>query len=161
MSQEKEKFLDQTGIAYLWTRMSKKIDNISPDSAYDIAVQEGFEGSEEEWLASLKGISGVYLGTEKPSNEYNIWIDPNGDPSVYKDEEARKAIAELKSAIPTATSQLENDSNFATIEYVDEKFKSIKINRDEIYEVFLTTDKLLYLTDKSSGSVNAKVEIRM
>ena len=160
MSQDKKQFLDQTGVAYLWTRISQKIKDITPDSAYDVAVQEGFEGSEEEWLASLQGASGVYLGTEKPSNDYNIWIDPNGDPSVYKDEEARQAITALEAKIPTTTSELINDANFATIEYVDEKFKTIKINRDEVYEIFLTTDKLLYLTDKSSGSVNAKVEIK-
>lgn len=28
------------------------------DSAYQVAVEEGFEGTEEEWLASLKGDPG-------------------------------------------------------------------------------------------------------
>lgn len=32
--------------------------NIVGKSAYDIAVANGFEGSEEEWLASLKGADG-------------------------------------------------------------------------------------------------------
>lgn len=31
------------------------IPAIEGDSAYDVAVKNGFEGSEEEWLASLKG----------------------------------------------------------------------------------------------------------
>lgn len=33
--------------------------NIVGKSAYDIAVANGFEGSEEEWLASLKGVDGI------------------------------------------------------------------------------------------------------
>jgi hypothetical protein len=28
-------------------------------SAYDIAVDNGFEGTEQEWLASLKGPQGI------------------------------------------------------------------------------------------------------
>lgn len=32
--------------------------NIVGKSAYDIAVANGFVGSEEEWLASLKGADG-------------------------------------------------------------------------------------------------------
>src|SRR5690606_18260157 len=34
------------------------IQGPSGDSAYDIALQEGFEGSKAEWLASLKGEQG-------------------------------------------------------------------------------------------------------
>lgn len=30
-------------------------------NAYDIAVKNGFEGTEQEWLASLHGDAGVYI----------------------------------------------------------------------------------------------------
>ena len=33
------------------------------DSAYEVAVENGFQGSEEEWLASLKGDTGLGIGT--------------------------------------------------------------------------------------------------
>ena len=29
----------------------------------------------------MKGDSGVYVGSEEPSTEANVWVDPNGDPS--------------------------------------------------------------------------------
>jgi len=37
---------------------------VEGDSAYDIAVEDGFEGTEEEWLASLKGASAYDLAVE-------------------------------------------------------------------------------------------------
>lgn len=49
----------------------KKIDNFieheKGDSAYQIAVKKGFEGTEEEWLASLKGDKG---DTPKKGTDY-------------------------------------------------------------------------------------------
>lgn len=58
-------------------------------SAYAVAVKNGFEGTEEEWLESLRGEPGVYvLGEgetieEVPENA-EVVIDPNGE----GDEEA-------------------------------------------------------------------------
>jgi hypothetical protein len=37
-------------------------------SAYDIAVDNGFEGTEQEWLASLKGPQGIQ-GEQGPKGE--------------------------------------------------------------------------------------------
>lgn len=78
-------------------------------SAYEVAVKNGFDGTEEEWLASLKGDKGdkgdpfvyedftpeqlasikgekgdvgnpgVYIGSGDMPNDYNVQIDPNGD----------------------------------------------------------------------------------
>lgn len=60
-------------------------------SAYEIAKKNGFEGSETEWLESLKGDpgptgekgekgdSGVYVGSEEPESNATVWIDPNGE----------------------------------------------------------------------------------
>lgn len=55
------------------------------ESAYSIAVEQGYKGTKEEWLASLKGDkgdtgkSGVYLGSGDMPDDYNIQIDPNGE----------------------------------------------------------------------------------
>ena len=38
-------------------------------SAYDLAVKDGFEGSEEEWLASLKGEQGIQGVQGEPGND--------------------------------------------------------------------------------------------
>ena len=66
-------------------------------SAYAIAVKNGFEGTEEEWLASLRGAKGdqgiqgiqgiqgepgkdaVYVGSGDMPDGYDIQIDPNGE----------------------------------------------------------------------------------
>lgn len=57
-------------------------------SAYEIAVANGFEGNEAEWIESLKGEqgkqgergnSGVYLGSGVMPDDCNVQIDPNGE----------------------------------------------------------------------------------
>lgn len=60
-------------------------------SAYEIAVDNGFEGTEAEWLESLKGEkgdtgdkgdtgkSGVYLGSGDMPDDCNVQIDPSGE----------------------------------------------------------------------------------
>lgn len=51
-------------------------------SAYQIAQAHGFEGTEEEWLESLKGeqgVSGVWVGSEDMPDDYNVQIDVEGE----------------------------------------------------------------------------------
>lgn len=96
--------------------MSKKV-NLGAVTAYGIARQHGYTGTEAEWLESLKGEtgpagpagpkgdtgktgdtgpagpagaagatgpkgeSGVYIGSDEPGEDVNVWIDPNGEAS--------------------------------------------------------------------------------
>ena len=48
-------------------------------SAYEIALKNGFEGTENEWLESLKGKSGVYVGSGDMPDDCNVQIDPEGE----------------------------------------------------------------------------------
>lgn len=63
-------------------------------TAYGLAVRQGFAGTLDEWLASLKGekgdqgergekgdqgISGVYVGSGEMPEGYNVQIDPEGE----------------------------------------------------------------------------------
>lgn len=52
-------------------------------SAYEIAVDNGFEGTEAEWLNSLQGepgVSGVYVGNRANMPEgIKVWVNPDGD----------------------------------------------------------------------------------
>jgi hypothetical protein len=54
-------------------------------SAYEVALANGFEGTESEWLATLKGEkgergnSGVFVGSGEMPEDCNVQIDPNGD----------------------------------------------------------------------------------
>lgn len=55
-------------------------------SAYQIALDNGFIGTEVDWLESLKGEngnSGVYLGEEEPTDiNIKVWIKPDGNVNV-------------------------------------------------------------------------------
>lgn len=48
----------RTSQAYLVDENGNRIAGFNGDSAYEVAVKNGFEGTEEEWLASLKGEQG-------------------------------------------------------------------------------------------------------
>lgn len=43
---------------YNWVRIGDSTNGVNGKSAYEIAVKNGFEGTEEEWLESLKGETG-------------------------------------------------------------------------------------------------------
>ena len=54
-------------------------------SAYDLAKKNGYEGTEEEWLMSLEGEPGAYVGTEEPTDpDIAVWVDPSGEAVVVK-----------------------------------------------------------------------------
>lgn len=58
------------------------------DSAYEVAVRNGFEGTEAEWLESLigaKGNSGVYVGSGDMPEDCNVQIDPDGETLTLDD----------------------------------------------------------------------------
>lgn len=58
------------------------------DSAYVVACKNGFEGTEAEWLESLKGDtgnSGVYVGSGEMPADCNVQIDPTGIPVTLED----------------------------------------------------------------------------
>jgi hypothetical protein len=48
-------------------------------SAYEVALSNGFVGTEEEWLKSLKGESGVYVGAGDMPEDCNVQIDLEGE----------------------------------------------------------------------------------
>lgn len=71
--------------------MSKSIAKVYPQdykgakglSAYEVAVANGFVGTEQQWLDSLhpnfEGFNKITVGPTQPSNpsEGDIWIDTN------------------------------------------------------------------------------------
>lgn len=60
-------------------------------SAYEVAVKNGFEGTEAEWVESLKGI---YIGSGDMPDEYVVQIDPDGE--VLTDDIARDILSQIK-----------------------------------------------------------------
>lgn len=79
-------------------------------SAYIVAVNNGFEGTEEEWLEQL---SGVYVGSGEMPVGYSVQIDPEGD-TVDIETYATKDYVENK------IGDIDIDlSDYATKDYVD------------------------------------------
>lgn len=69
------------------------------DSAYTVAVNNGFIGTEEQWLESLKGkdgASGVAVSETEPTDpNVIIWINPNGSPNnIVTTSEMEAYVAE-------------------------------------------------------------------
>lgn len=98
------------GNLWIWNGTTwENVGNIRGEqglSAYQVAVNSGFEGTEEEWLASLKGAQGD-IGPQ----------GPQGPPGQIPDLENYATVEELSvidKKIPNKTSQLINDTGFLT-----------------------------------------------
>lgn len=59
-----------------------KEELMSVNLAYKLAVEYGFEGTEEEWLRSLKGTSGIYVGEVEPDTLPYFWFDTSGNRNI-------------------------------------------------------------------------------
>lgn len=64
-------------------------------SAYQVWLEQGNSGSEQDFLVSLKGVSGVYVGSGDMPEGYNVQIDITGEPlELLTKEEVQAMIAE-------------------------------------------------------------------
>lgn len=100
--------------------------NLGAITAYAIAVKHGFEGTEEEWLASLKGESGVTVDDELSETSEN----PLQNKVITKalNEKVDKVIEEVEVEVEEVKNKAEIALNNAVKaeqtakEYTDEKF---------------------------------------
>lgn len=86
-------------------------------SAYEVAVDAGFVGTEEEWLASLKGEKGDPGSIENAKISDMTDVDISGlidNGILVYDEEHKVWIIKNLPYIPTKVSELDNDSKFQT-----------------------------------------------
>lgn len=97
-------------------------NGIDGKSAYQLAVEKGFVGTEAEWIASLKGKTGP-IGPQGIQGEIGPQgiqgktgatgpQGPKGD--NYQITEADYAAIAGMVSVPSKTSELTNDSNFIT-----------------------------------------------
>ena len=63
-------------------------------SAFEVAISNGFEGTEAEWLETLKGESGVYIGSGNMPEDCNVQIDPEGE-CVTLEQLVRSVISQV------------------------------------------------------------------
>ena len=97
-------------------------NGIDGKSAYQLAVEKGFVGTEAEWVASLKGETGPIgprgeIGPQGIQGETGATgpqgiQGPKGD--NYQITEADYAAIAGMVSVPSKTSELTNDSNFIT-----------------------------------------------
>lgn len=128
-------------------------------SAYQIAVDEGFEGSETEWLASLKGktpVKGVDYFTTAEINEIEEGAAAKVDLSNYAKTADLSTVATSgsyndlsnKPSIPSTT-------GLASTNYVDDKIAAIVIPTVPTKVSAFENDKG-YLTEHQSLTEYAK-----
>lgn len=60
--------------------------NLEPQTAYDIAVKNGFLGTEQEWLASLKGSDGESAKSPTIDEIYSAWAKQDGNENKSFDD---------------------------------------------------------------------------
>ena len=73
-------------------------------SAYDIAVDNGFSGTQQQWLASLKGDPGMDAHTPKRGTDY--WTDE--DKKSIQDEDEKYIDGKITDAYKKASDDITN-----------------------------------------------------
>lgn len=116
-------------------------------SAYGIAVKNGFEGTEEEWLESLKGEKGEKGNTGEQGEQGER--GEKGDPgTAATDEQIKSAVEEYmeENPIPTAS-----PINLSTINL----FASAWVGSGNLYSQVVSIDGI---TEKSQVNLTPSVE---
>lgn len=86
----------------------QNIGSVSTDevgSTVENALSEAKESGEFDGPKGDPGSSGVYLGTEEPTDPtVNVWIDPEGMPSrllpLFSDEDISELVSAVVAALP-------------------------------------------------------------
>ena len=78
---------------------NEKQDKLTGTPGQVVGFDENGNPIAEEKQKGDKGESGVYYGTGEPGEDYDVWIDPNGDPTEIVDEQARAGVAQLNEEV--------------------------------------------------------------
>ncbi len=85
-------------------------------SAYELAVEQGFEGTVDEWLLSLEGSRAVYVGSGEMPEYADIQIDPEGDNG---DDPLIAQMTEIEGMVNECESKINrNDKRLANLERI-------------------------------------------
>ena len=149
-------------------------------SAYEIAVNNGFEGTEAQWLASLKGAdgtvsfdeltegqkeslkgdkgsSGVYLGSGEMPSDCNVQIDPDG--VAVSVEQILEILSAKKSKISTATLFADNwlgtESPYSQVVAIDGVTENTQVDlTPDVLQLAIFHNKdLAFVTENDGGVV--------
>lgn len=113
-------------------------------SAYEIWLEQGHTGTEEEFLNSLQGKDGT------PGKDGVNGVD--GKDYVLTEADKEEISQKVSVNIPTKVGQLENDKNFATESYVANKIAEAELGGgDADLSGLATKDELNEKVDKVAG----------
>lgn len=73
----------------------KNLGRVVGLSAYEVWLENGNTGTEEDFLNSLKGKdggNGTYMGTEEPTDDAVIWVDTDEDGEVFEEDVFKKEM---------------------------------------------------------------------
>lgn len=119
---------------------------IQGKSAYEIAVEEGFKGTEKEWLASLKG--------EKPIKGID-YFTPDDVQQIVKEVAKNSALAKIGNVTLLASNWVGKDSLYSqvvTVKGVTENSQVDLTPSVEQLAIFYEKD-LTFVTENEGGVV--------
>lgn len=142
-------------------------------SAYQIAVQQGFEGDEDAWLESLRGeqgpqgVSGVWVSSEDMPDDYNVQIDIEGSADELNytlGDEDRNIIANqvaislrpeheaLDARIDVLeTDAVDTETRLAILENAVANYSKLQVEKVTSIEEMVSPD-IIYLLPSDDGS---------
>lgn len=134
-------------------------------SAYELAVEKGWEGTEEAWLWSLKGAkgdtgkSGVYLGSGDMPEDCNVQIDLEGTPLNLNDYVTNakygkhlKEFSDLNDAVIVLSGNKADKSNVYTKTEAD-NLLSKKADKDNVYTKSEVNSQITAAKNEASSKV--------
>lgn len=125
-------------------------------SAYDIAVKNGYKGTEEEWLLSLKGDKGEPLRYQDLTPEQ---IEELQLPAILAAKRADEAIKTLVFETETKTDKVIKDAQ-KVVEASDKVVQETKANTQKlISDTQKKTDNLISETQKETSKAIAQVNL--
>lgn len=123
-------------------------------TAYQLAVEQGYQGTVEEWLKSLAGKDAAFKGTEPPTDTNLLWFDENTNKLKFFDgTEWREMDEELLNKIEEIEQvQITNATNIQLLS------DSIDLTNKKITEGVLITEELSTTVSILNDRVNQEFE---
>ena len=122
-------------------------------SAYAIAVAHGFRGTEQEWLASLKGLQGEpFKYSDFTPEQLNALKGPKGPKGEQGDNVNLETVAKIKNLLLDNNVLVKSDSlEGILLEFITAQANGLNFIKDEyMYEPFIRVSEgmvqITYLT---------------
>lgn len=108
-------------------------------SAYQLAVEAGYKGTQDQWLTSLKGTDGTYKGTTPPQDTSQLWLDTNVNKLKFFDgvnwaemtKDMYDAIQDLQGRVASYQAISENLGNLLANTVKEAEKQALRLSENE------------------------------